>query len=135
NRKKLLVANWANHKNETVLHDTALQVAAGIGWVEGITYEWSPEQTLEAVKLLLDLGLEPNDQAATGRVALHGAAHKGATAVAQLLVDRGARLDIRDFGNTDNRGSRELATHTWMPVDYADGLVRVGVQSAIPHPE
>jgi hypothetical protein len=22
-----------------------------------------------------------------------------------------------------------------MPVDYADGLVRVGVQSAIPHPE
>jgi hypothetical protein len=44
-------------------------------------------------------------------------------------------MDIRDYGNTDNRGSRELATHTWLPVDYADGLVRVGVQSAIPHPE
>ena len=28
-----------------------------------------------------------------------------------------------------------LAAHTWLPVDYADGLVRVGVQSAIPHPE
>ena len=25
--------------------------------------------------------------------------------------------------------------HTWQPVDYADGLVRVGVQSAIGHPE
>jgi 8-oxo-dGTP pyrophosphatase MutT (NUDIX family) len=44
-------------------------------------------------------------------------------------------MDIRDFGNTDNRGSPELAAHTWLPIDYADGLVRVGVQSAIPHPE
>jgi hypothetical protein len=44
-------------------------------------------------------------------------------------------MDIRDWGNTDNRGSAELAAHTWLPVDYADGLVRVGVQSAIPHPE
>jgi hypothetical protein len=53
----------------------------------------------------------------------------------QLLVNAGARLDVRDFGNTDNRGSPELAAHTWEAIDYADGLVRVGVQSAIPHPE
>jgi ankyrin repeat protein len=132
---KLLLSRGADPKIKTELGVSALQVAAGIGWVEGITYEWSAKDTLEAVRLLLDLGLDPNDQAATGRVALHGAAHKGATAVVQLLVDRGARMDIRDFGNTDNRGSKELATHTWLPVDYADGLVRVGVQSAIAHPE
>ncbi len=131
---KLLLAHGADPKIETELHVTALQVAAGIGWVEGITYEWSPEQTLEAVKLLLDLGLDPNAQADTGRVALHGAAHKGATAVVQALVDHGAKLNIRDYGNTDNRGGK-LAVHTWEPVDYADGLVRVGVQSAIAHPE
>ena len=131
---KLLLAHGADPKIDTVLHVTALQVAAGIGWVEGITYEWSPEQTVEAVKMLLDLGLDPNAQADTGRVALHGAAHKGATAVAQLLVDHGAKLNIRDYGNTDNRGGK-LAVHTWEPVDYADGLVRVGVQSAIAHPE
>jgi ankyrin repeat protein len=131
---KLLLAHGADPKIDTVLHVTALQVAAGIGWVEGITYEWSREQTLEAVKLLLDLGLDPNAQADTGRVALHGAAHKGATAVVQLLVDHGAKLNIRDYGNTDNRGGK-LAVHTWEPVDYADGLVRVGVQSAIAHPE
>jgi hypothetical protein len=52
-----------------------------------------------------------------------------------VLVAAGAQLDIRDFGNTDNRGSPELAAHTWQAIDYADGLVRVGVQSAIPHPE
>ncbi|HXP87978.1 MAG TPA: ankyrin repeat domain-containing protein [Bryobacteraceae bacterium] len=131
---KLLLAHGADPKIETMLHVTALQVAAGIGWVEGITYEWSNAQTLEAVKLLLDLGLDPNAQADTGRVALHGAAHKGSTAVVQLLVDHGAKLNIRDYGNTDNRGGK-LAIHTWEPVDYADGLVRVGVQSAIAHPE
>ncbi len=132
---KLLLAHGADPKIDTALHVTALQVAAGIGWVEGITYEWSPASTLEAVKMLLDLGLDPNAQADTGRTALHGAAHKGRPDVVQVLVDHGGRLDIRDFGNTDNRGSKELAVHTWLPVDYADGLVRVGVQSAIPHPE
>ena len=30
---------------------------------------------------------------------------------------------------------RKLAIHTWQAIDYADGLVRVGVQSAISHPE
>ncbi|MBV9769869.1 MAG: ankyrin repeat domain-containing protein [Bryobacterales bacterium] len=132
---KLLLAHGADPKIDTALHVTALQVAAGIGWVEGITYEWSPASTLEAVKMLLDLGLDPNAQADTGRTALHGAAHKGRPDVVQVLVDHGARLDIRDYGNTDNRGSAKLVVHTWLPVDYADGLVRVGVQSAIPHPE
>lgn len=131
---KLLLAHGADPKIDTVLHVTALQVAAGIGWVEGITYEWSPQATLEAVKMLLDLGLDVNAQADTGRTALHGAAHKGRTDVIQALVDHGAKLNIRDYGNTDNRGGK-LAVHTWEPVDYADGLVRVGVQSAIPHPE
>ena len=131
---KLLLAHGADPKIDTALHVTALEVAAGIGWVEGITYEWSPEATLEAVKMLLDLGLDVNAQADTGRTALHGAAHKGRTDIIQVLVDHGAKLDVRDYGNTDNRGGK-LAVHTWQPVDYADGLVRVGVQSAIPHPE
>ena len=131
---KLLLAHGADPKIDTALHVTALQVAAGVGWVEGITYEWSPAQTLDAVKLLLDLGLDANAQADTGRTALHGAAHKGSTAVVQVLVDHGAKLNVRDYGNTDNRGGK-LAVHTWEPVDYADGLVRVGVQSAIAHPE
>src|SRR5581483_8925285 len=60
---KLLLAHGADPKIDTALHVTALQVAAGIGWVEGITYEWSPEATLQAVKMLLDLGLDVNAQA------------------------------------------------------------------------
>ena len=131
---KLLLARGADPKINTVLNVTPLQVAAGIGWVEGVTTEWSEQSNLETVKLLLDLGIDPNIQANTGRVALHGAAHKGRPAVVQMLVDHGAKLDVRDYGNTDNRGGK-LSVHTWQPVDYADGLVRVGVQSAIEHPE
>ncbi len=71
-------------------------------------------------------------QAETGRTARHGAGHKGRTAVIQLLVDHGAKLDARDYGG--NTGGR-LLDHTWQAVDYADGLVRVGTQSAIPQPE
>jgi ankyrin repeat protein len=130
----LLLSRGADPRIATVLGVTALHVASGIGWVEGITYEWSRQATLDAVRTLLDLGLDVNAQADTGRTALHGAAHKGRADVIQLLADRGATLDVRDYGNTDNRGGK-LAVHTWQAVDYADGLVRVGVQSAISHPE
>jgi len=132
---RMLLEYGADPHIYTKLGVTPLAAAAGIGWVEGVTSERSTEQTVEAVKLLLDLGIDPNYQADTGRTSLHGAAHKGATEVVRILVAAGARMDIRDFGNTDNRGSAELAAHTWLPIDYADGLVRVGVQSAIPHPE
>ena len=131
---KLLLSKGADPKINTVLNVSPLHVAAGIGWVEGITYEWSPKSTFEAVKMLIDLGLDVNLQADTGRTAMHGAAHKGRSDVVQILFDHGARVEVRDYGNTDNRGGK-LAVHTWQPVDYADGLVRVGVQSAIGHPE
>ena len=132
---KLLVARGADPKINTKLGVTPLAVAAGIGWVEGVTRERSTQETVDSVKYLLSLGINPNFQADTGRVALHGAAHKGATEVVKVLVAAGAKMDVRDFGNTDNRGSPELSAHTWLPIDYADGLVRVGVQSAIPHPD
>ena len=131
---KALLAHGADPGIPTELNVTALQVAAGIGWVEGVTTEWSEAANLEAVKLLLDLGVDPNVQAETGRTALHGAAHKGRTAVIQLLVDAGARLDTKDYGMVGNDAGGRLKAHTWQPVDYADGLVRVGVQSAIAHP-
>ena len=53
---KLLLAHGADPKIKTAQGVTPLAVAAGIGWVEGVTYEWSPEENLEAVKMCLDLG-------------------------------------------------------------------------------
>ena len=47
--------------------------------MEGVTYEWSPAENVEAVKMCLDLGIDPNAADDQGRTALHGAAHKGRT--------------------------------------------------------
>src|ERR1041385_7588775 len=74
---KMLLEHGADPKIATDYGDTALTVAAGIGWVEGVTYEWSVKENLEAIRMLLDLGLDPNVQNADGRTPLMGAALKG----------------------------------------------------------
>ena len=132
---KLLLEHGADPNIATNIGVTPLQVAAGIGWVEGVTYEWSKDANVEAVKMLIRLGNDPNGQAQTGRAPLHGAAHKGATQVIQVLVDAGARLDLRDYGQNGNDAGGRLAFHKYLPVDYADGLIRIGTQSAIIQPE
>jgi len=130
---KLLLEHGADPLLNTDDGTTPLMVAAGIGWVEGVTYEWSREANDETVKMLLDLRLDVNLHNSEGRTALMGAAHKGRNEIVQLLVDHGADLDAHDIGSRDT--IHKLAGVNWRAIDYADGLVRVGVQSAIPHPE
>src|SRR5262245_17900903 len=133
---KLLLQYGADPLLKTDFGDTALTAAAGIGWVEGVTYEHSQQANVETVKLLVELSLDPNAANQDGRTPLMGAAMKGRNAVVQMLVDHGARLDQRDKGSRDTDTVVSVnAGHTWQAVDYADGLVRVGVQSAIARPE
>jgi hypothetical protein len=68
-----------------------------------------------------------------GRTALMGAAHKGRSDVIELLVRHGANLETRDSGSRDS--IQTLAGVSWQAIDYAEGLVRVGVQSAVAHPQ
>jgi ankyrin len=133
---KLLLQYKADPQAVTTLGDNALTVSGGIGWVEGVTYERSHKENLEAMRMLLDLGLDPNHSNNEGRTALMGAAMKGRPEVIQLLVDRGAKLDAHDRGNRDtDKVSSAAAGKTWQAIDYAEGLVRVGVQSAVVRPE
>jgi uncharacterized protein len=133
---RLLLQHGADPMSATANGDTALTAAAGIGWVEGVSYERSQEENVEAVRILLDLGLDPNHANREGRTPLMGAALKGRNAVVQLLVDRGARLDTQDRGSRDTERIGSVAAgHTWQALDYAEGLVRVGVQSAVAYPE
>jgi hypothetical protein len=92
------------------------------------------------MKLLLAHGADPKNPTAHNVTALAvasgiGAArrHKGRNAVVQLLVDHG-KLDQHDFGSRDT-GNGDMLGHTWIALNYAEGLVRVGVRSALPHPE
>ena len=134
---KLLLARGADPKMPTAHGDTALLVAAGIGWVDGLQFERSPQQSVEAVRLLLDLGLDPNyANPWDGRTALMGAALKGRSAVVQLLADRGAKLETRDKGSRDTSQADSVAAgHTWQAIDYADGLIRFATQMSQARPE
>ena len=116
--------------------DSALTACGGIGWVEGVTYERSVKENFDAMRLLLDLGLDPNWANREGRTALMGAALKGRNDVVTMLVARGAKLDTRDGGSRDtDTNVSAISGHTWQALDYADGLVRAGVQSAVARPE
>jgi ankyrin repeat protein len=133
---QLLLKYNADPKAVTAGGDTALTASAGIGWVDGVTYERSAAENVEAVRMLLELGLDPNHQNREGRTPLMGAALKGRPDVIQLLVDRGARLDLRDRGSRDSHiPGATIAGVTWEALDYAEGLVRVGVQSAVERPD
>src|SRR5207248_5409074 len=124
----------ADPKIRTSFGDSALTTAAGIGWVEGVTFERSREENVEAVKLLLTLGMDVNAGNNEKRTALHGAAHKGRNEIVKMLVDAGGDLNAHDVGSRDTINGAMVGM-TWVPLHYAQGLVRVGVQSALPHPE
>ena len=133
---QLLVDYGADPFQTTDNADSALTAAAGIGWVEGVTYERSVKENVDAIRMLLDLGLDPNGANKEGRTPLMGAALKGRNDVIQMLVAAGARLDQRDGGSRDTDSNvSAVSGHTWQALDYADGLVRVGVQSAIARTE
>ena len=128
---QLLIQSGADPLVATANGTTPLMVASGIGWVEGVTYEWSEEQNIDTINWLLELGTDVNAVDRDGRSALHGAAHKGRNEVVQILADHGANLAHRDLGSRDS--IHNLSGVTWQALDYADGLVRVGVQSSIAH--
>jgi ankyrin repeat protein len=83
---RLLLAHGADPPIATEIN---VAVATGSGWVEGVTFEWSEAENVEAFKMLLDMGLDPNATSLERRSPLDGAAHKGRNAVVQLLVDHG----------------------------------------------
>ncbi len=76
-------------------HTTALMVAAGVGWSEGQSHG-SEADAPAALKLLLEWGGDGNAKNDVGYTALHGAAFRGANEVVKLLVEKGARMDVKN---------------------------------------
>ena len=89
--------------------DTPLMVAAGVGVYSQGESPGQPEESADAVKLLLALGAPVNDVDRNGETALHGPAWRGSNEAVTLLVNAGAKLDVRN-----SRG--------WLPLTIADGV-------------
>ena len=98
---KALLAKGADPKLATNDNTTALMVAAGVSRQEDRSKE-EVKQDLEALNMLVELGLDVNAQSKEwGLTALHGAAFNGADEIVKFLVEKGARLDIMDkYGET-----------------------------------
>jgi ankyrin repeat protein len=126
---RLLLARNADPSIPTFDQTTPLMVAAGVGWAEGFTFQYSDDETLQLVSLLLDLGSRINSANDDGLTALHGAAYKGANKVVQLLVERGADLTARDKGKDYGFG---VTSFRMTPLNWAEG-VPIGMSSAIYH--
>jgi len=128
---RLLVDHGADPRIGTFDSTTPLMVAAGVGWAEGFTFQYSEDETVELVKFLLDKGAGINDANQDGITALHGAAYKGANKIVQLLVDRGADLAAKDKGEDYGFG---VSTVRMTPLNWAEG-VPIGMSSPIYHDE
>jgi len=93
---KLLVERGADPNLPTLAGTTPLMAAAGVNWVVAQTYTESLQARLDAVKLCLELGADVNATNSMGLTALLGAVNRGSNDIIELLVQRGARLDITD---------------------------------------
>jgi uncharacterized protein len=93
---------------------TPLMAAAGLGVHSPGEDPGTEREALEAVKVALALGADVNAIDKNGDTAMHGAAYKQFPSIVQLLVDRGAVIDL---WNSKNRQG-------WTPLRIAVGVHR-----------
>jgi uncharacterized protein len=123
---KLLLEKGADPKLATRNGVNPLMAAAGLGTKEEDTTGRRKTQadSIEAIKLCLQAGIDINAVDSRGQTALHGAAFWGLDDIVQFLADHGAKLDVKD---------RQGKT----PLDAAMGLsggVGFDGSSSVPRP-
>ncbi len=112
---RLLVELGADPKIANADNCTPLLAAAGIGTIAPGEEAGTEEETLAALKYLLELGADLNAVDNNGETAMHGAAYKNAPQVAAFLAAHGA--DIKLWNRANKYG--------WTPLLIAEGH-RVG---------
>jgi ankyrin repeat protein len=125
---KYLLAHGADPKITTDDGTTALMALSGVGYGDGFTKDFgTPDETFEALKILVDSGIPINAANKDHVTALHGAAHKNFVRGIQYLVDHGADLTaVSQFtaGTFIRTGSKGQSV-----LDWATGVM-VNMQSS-----
>jgi ankyrin repeat protein len=93
---RLLQTLGADPRIATFANNTAVMLAAGIGYVEGSRRYRSEREALEAVTLAAGAGVDVNASNANGQTAVHGAVYRAANTIVRYLVEAGARTDFQD---------------------------------------
>ena len=102
---RLMLAQGADSNHATDKGGTPLMAAAGRLRKRAVMNaavaidQRPPAQRIEAVTLLLTHGADINAADATGMTALHALAGQGDDEMVRFLVERGARLDLKDTSN------------------------------------
>jgi ankyrin repeat protein len=106
---------------------TALMAAAGMNWVVDQTYDEGAKALLDAVKFCHALGMDVNAVNEMGLTAVHAAANRGSDDIIEFLVQKGARLDVKDKeGRTPLTWAEGvfLATHPAKPKPSSMALIK-----------
>jgi ankyrin len=92
----LLLERGADPNIPTLAGTTPLMAAAGVGWTVAQTYTVSKEALLEAVQICWGHRADVNAVNSMGITAVMGAANRGSDDIIKYLVEKGARLDVKD---------------------------------------
>jgi len=124
---KFLLRNGADPFIATYDGTNPLMALSGIGYGDGFTADFGPpEESLAAMKLLVDLGTPINAGNHENITALHATAHKNFILGLQFLADQGADLTARSRRVS---GFERLGSPGNTLLDWATG-VQVNAQSA-----
>jgi ankyrin repeat protein len=126
---KLLLAHGADPLIAATDGTTALMALAGVGYTKGFMKDVGTiEESMEAMQILIDSGIDLEAENDDKVRALHGAAHKNFVQGIQMLVDHGADLTAHSNRAGQFQGAGALKGNTVL--DWADGF-QTGMESAI----
>jgi ankyrin repeat protein len=133
---RLLLAHGADPNISTFAGTTALMAAAGVNWAENQTFTESKESLMEALRLCVEKGADVNAANSMGITAVIGAANRGSDDMIEFLVQKGAKLDVKDKeGRTPLvwAGGIFLATNPPEEKPHTMALIRKLMESKTAH--